>query len=158
MTRLRLMAMLMAMVCGVWVLAEDKKPEEKKPEKLDPAKLLGDWKVTEGMRAGKKSDEKAMQGVVTIAKEKMTFKTEQVTFVFGYKIDDKKDPIEIDLDLLEPVELKSSAKGIMKFVDGKLTLCYHPKDGPRPTKFESTEENGNYLFTHKKTEKKEEKK
>jgi uncharacterized protein (TIGR03067 family) len=154
MTRLRLMAMALALLVGGWTLADDKKPAEK----LDPAKLLGDWTVTEGKKAGDASGEDVKKAVLTVTKDKMTFAGDGMKFVFAYKIDKDKSPAEVDLEILEPEAFKSKAKGIIKLEDGKMTLCYHPMGGDRPAKFESTKDNGNYMFVHKKKEEKKEEK
>ena len=149
MTRVTLLGLAAGLMTAVSVGADDK------PGKLDPAKLVGDWAITESTKAGEKADK--ADGVVATTKEKMTLKAGDLTFVFGYKIDDKPAPMGIDLDLLEPEMFKSKAKGIVKLDGDKLTLCYHPMGGDRPKGFESTKENGNYLFVMKKKETKKEK-
>ena len=150
----RMLALGLATLVMSTVVAQDKKTE-----KLDPAKLVGKWKLTEGVKAGEKSgDDK--KGTAEFTKEKITLANADATFVFGYKVDATKTPAEVDFEILEPVDLKGAkAKGIIKLEDGKMTMCYHPMMGDRPTKFESTKDNGFYLFTFKAAEvKKEEKK
>jgi uncharacterized protein (TIGR03067 family) len=150
MTRFCALALAVGLMAAVTVAADDKPA-------LDPEKLVGDWTLVEGTKAGEKQ-EKA-DGTVTVAKDRITLKAGDMTFVFGYKLDPKATPPAIDLDLLEPEALKSSAKGIVKLADGKVSLCYHPMGGDRPKEFKSTKEDGNYLFVMKKKDaKKEEKK
>lgn len=135
--------------------------QDKKAEKLDPAKLVGKWKLTEGVKAGEKSGDDAKKGTTEVTKDKITLANADATFVFGYKVDAAKTPAEVDFEILEPEGLKGAkAKGIIKLEGGKMTMCYHPMMGDRPTKFESTKDNGFYLFTFKAAEekKKEEKK
>ena len=124
--------------------------QDKKTEKLDPAKLVGKWTLVEGMKAGEKSGDDAKKGTTEVTKEKITLAGPDATFVFGYKVDVTKTPAEVDFEILEPEGLKGAkAKGIIKLEDGKMTMCYHPMMGDRPTKFESTKDNGFYLFTFK---------
>ena len=128
--------------------------EGKKPEKLDPAKLIGGWKLSAGLKAGEKYED-TMNSTTEVTKDKITVADDRATFVFGYKLDTTKSPVEIDMEILQPDDLKGNkAKGIIKLEDGKMTLCYHPMGGERPAKFESTADNGFFLFTYKKAEKK----
>ncbi len=151
----RMLALGLATLVMSTVVAQDKKAE-----KLDPAKLVGKWKLTGGMKAGEKlGDDK--KGTAEFTKEKITLANADATFVFGYKVDITKTPAEVDFEILEPVDLKGAkAKGIIKMEDGKMTLCYQSMGDDRPTKFESTKDNGSFLFTFKAAEekKKEEKK
>lgn len=148
MTRVRALVLGLAAVAVTAAVADDK------PAPLDPAKLVGDWKIVEGMKAGEKSGDDAKKGMVIVDKEKITLKGDDMTFAFSYKIDPKKEPAEIDLEIVEPEGLKGAkAKGIVKLEKEKVTLCYHPMMGDRPTKFDSTKENGNYMFTMEKAKK-----
>ena len=146
---LRLMVLGLATLVMSTVAAQDKKPE-----KLDPAKLIGDWKLSAGLKAGEKYED-TTNSMTEVTKDKITVADDRATFVFGYKIDTKKTPVEIDMEILQPDDLKGNkAKGIIKLEDGKMMLCYHPTGGERPAKFESTKDNGFFLFTYKKVEKK----
>ncbi len=149
MTRIATLGLAVGLMAAVTAAAEDK------PGKLDPAKLEGDWTITEGVKAGEKSGGDATKGTVTVTKDKITLKSDDMTFVFGYKIDDKPTPAALDLEMLEPEAFgKPKAKGIIKLDGEKVSLAYHPMGGDRPAKFESTKENGVYLFTLKKKDKK----
>ena len=160
---LRSLTLALLMAVPALVMADDKKPDkadDKKPdkaEKFDAAKLVGDWKITDGMKSGEKLAADAGKGVVTITKDKISLKSMDMSFVFAYKIDDKKDPIAVDMEMLEPEGLKGAkAQGIVKLDGDKFTLCYNPTmGGARPTKFDSTKENGNFLFVHTKAKKDE---
>ncbi len=129
-----------------------------KPMPLDPAKLVGDWTVVEGTKAGDKAEK--LDGTLTVAKDKLTLTAGDLKFVFAYKLDEKAAPATIDMTILEPESFKDGkAKGILKMADGKVSLCYHPMGGDRPKEFKSTKEDGNFLFVmKKKDEKKEDKK
>ena len=149
------MILVRVMVLGLaTLLVSTGVAQDKKPTKLDPAKLVGDWKLTAGLKAGEKYED-TTNSMTDVTKDKITVADDRATFVFGYKIDAAKTPVEIDMEILQPDDLKGNkAKGIIKLEDGKMTLCYHPTGGERPTKFESTADNGFFLFTYKKVEKK----
>lgn len=151
MTRFCALALAVGLMAAVTVAADDKPA-------LDPDKLVGDWTLVEGTKAGEKQ-EKA-EGTVTVTKDKLTLKAGDMTFVFGYKLDPKTTPANIDMNIIEPEAFKDGkAKGIVKLADNKVSLCYHPMGGDRPKEFKSTKENGNYLFVlAKKDAKKGEKK
>ncbi len=178
----RSLTLALLMAVPALVIADDKKPETKpdkgdkteKPEakgdktgttpakgekgdkaaKFDAAKLLGDWKLSEGTKAGEKSGSDLTKDVVTITKDKMSLKAGGMDFEFSYKIDDSKDPVAIDMEITLPEGLKGSkAPGIIKADGDKFTLCYSPMSGTRPTKFESTKDNGFFLFVHTKAAK-----
>lgn len=135
--------------------AEDKK-DEKKP--LDPAKLVGKWSITEGLKGGEKIGDDAKKGVIEFTKDKISLKAADAEFEFAYTVDVKAIPAGVDLEILKPEGFKGAkAKGIIKLEDGKATLCYHPMGGDRPKKFESTRDNGNYLFMMKAAKKEEKK-
>lgn len=123
---------------------------EDKPTPFDPAKLVGDWKVAEGTKAGQKDNRP--DDAVTITKDTIIHEYDGKRFVFAYKLDLRSTPTAIDMTIREPEDLKGNeAKGITKLVGGKLTLCYHPMGGDRPKLFTSTAENGHFLWVFKKT-------
>lgn len=149
----------MSVVCAVpVVVAVLFATAEDKPAKLDPAKLLGKYVDIEGVKDGEKADPDRLKGqFVTVTKD--IFKIEgdlpQQTFEFAYKLDATKTPAEIDLEIQYPEDLKGNkARGIIAF-DGKtLKLCYHKDDKDRPKAFSSTADNGYFLWTMKKDDKK----
>ena len=62
------------------------------------------------------------------------------------------------MEITKPDALKGAkALGIIGYEGGEVKLCYHPEGKERPKKFESTKDNGYYLFSLKK-EKADEKK
>ncbi len=132
---------------------------DEKGAKFDPEKLLGKYVEIEGMKAGEKADPDRLQGqFVTVTKDifKIEGERPEQTFEFAYKLDTTKNPVEIDLEIQFPEDLKGNkAVGIIA-LDGKtLKLCYHSTDAKdRPKKFESTEKNGYFLWTMKKVDKK----
>ena len=144
MTLVRAMV-VMAAVAGATVAA-DEKPA------FDAAKLVGSWKITEGTKAGEKSDAAKLKSPAVFAKDTIDFKTEDGAFKFKYAADGKADPATIDLEILEPDGFKGAkAKGLLKLDGDTLTLVYNPDaEGKRPEKFESTKENKFFLFAMKK--------
>ena len=159
---IRSLTLALLMAVPALVIADDKKLEKpaatpekgEKVAKFDAAKLVGDWKVSEGTKAGEKSGPDLGKDVVTITKDKMSLKAGGMDFEFSYKLDDTKDPVAIDMEITLPEALKGSkAPGIVKADGDKFTLCYSPMSSTRPTKFESTVENKFFLFVHTKAAK-----
>ena len=144
MSLVRALGLGMGLVVVAAVGAQDDKP------KFDIAKAAGTYTITAGMKAGEKAAPENMKGVVIVSKEKLVIKGEkpEETFEFTYKIDASKTPAQIDMEIQVPEGLKGTkAKGIIEAGKGTLKLCYHPMNGDRPTKFESTKDNGNYLWS-----------
>jgi uncharacterized protein (TIGR03067 family) len=138
-----------ALVCALATAAADDKPA-----KLDPKKLLGKWDDISGVKGGEKADPDRLKGqFVTVTKDifKIEGEKPEQTFEFAYTLNADKSPAEIDLEIQFPEDLKGNkARGIIA-LDGKtLKLCYHPDDVGRPMKFESTAENGFFLWTMKR--------
>jgi uncharacterized protein (TIGR03067 family) len=145
------MNLLRAVVLGVGVLAISAAGADDKPGKVDAKKLVGEWKITEGWKAGEKATGDATKGTIIVAKDMVTIKGDkpEETFEFSYKLNADKG--EIDLEITKPEPLKGTkTQGIAKLEDGKFTLCYHPMGEKRPTEFKSTKENGFYMFVMEK--------
>jgi uncharacterized protein (TIGR03067 family) len=143
-------------VASLWVavaLGDDK------AVKFDAEKLLGKYVDIEGTKSGEKADADRLKGqFVTVTKDifKIEGEKPEQTFEFSYKLKTDKNPVEIDLEIQSPDDLKGNkASGIISF-DGKtLKLCYHStEENNRPKAFESTEKNGYFLWTMTKVEKK----
>jgi uncharacterized protein (TIGR03067 family) len=127
-------------------------------EKFDPAKIVGDWKYAAGTKAGEKLEADRLAGDVVITKETFTIPggpTEK--FVMSYKIDASHDPARIDLKIDSGPVPDGKALGIIKMDGEQLVLCYDSTGEKRPEKFQSTEENGFFMFTLKRHEKEQEK-
>ena len=148
-----------ALIAAVAVSAEDKKPDDKKPADFDAKALLGKWTVSEGMKAGEKSDVTTIKDPADFTADKITLKTPDATFVFKYSVDPKMSPVAVEFEILEPEGFKGAmSKGII-MVDGeKMMLAYNPTpEGARPKDFKSTKDNGSHVFTFAKTKKKDDK-
>lgn len=119
---------------------------------LTPADLKGSWKYTSGKRAGEEvaADRLAMGGV-TFAEDKLTIPAgPDNEFVMSYKLKAGKKFTEIDLSIESGPAPEGKALGILKWENDELTLCYDPLGANRPTAFESTAENGFFMFVMKK--------
>ncbi|MEM9410937.1 MAG: TIGR03067 domain-containing protein [Planctomycetota bacterium] len=122
----------------------------KLPEKGKAEELLGSWKVESGMRGGSKVASDRLP-TIKITKKDFTIPSGEggEPFVMSYKLDMEAKPITVDFNIESGPVPSGEAKGIIKMKNGKMILCYKPM-GERPEKFESTEENGCFLFEMKK--------
>ena len=121
---------------------------ERQAEKFDVKKMKGTWVYVSGKARGNETPDDRLQGEVTIDDKSITLSAGPgQQFVMGYEIDDSQAPAAIDLEILEgPAPAGAKALGIIKFDDGMLTVCYNAMGETRPKSFESTEENGFFLF------------
>ncbi len=148
------MKILASLGLAVFVLTVATADEVKKEAAFDPAKLIGDWTYVSGMRGGEKVPKDNLAAKVTFAKDTVTVPagpTEK--FVMAYKIDPKATPATIDMDIKDGPVKEGKAIGIIAFEGDELKLCYVPvmdDKTKRPTKFESTKENGAFYFVLKK--------
>lgn len=123
------------------------------PAAFDAAKLVGDWTIISGSRAGEDvSKERLAAQKVKIAKDKIVLEAgPNMTFVISYEIDATKSPATLDMKIKEGPESEGSeAVGIIKFEGDTVWLCYDAFNGERPKKFETSEENKYFLFNLKK--------
>lgn len=121
--------------------------QDEQKKKFDPASLVGQWKYGDGMRAGAPASDENLAQMVVIEKDKFIVTGDNQEFEIEYTINADKDPMQIDMAITSgPAPEDTKAQGIIRFADGKLTLCYDPTGGTRPTKFESTEADGWHLF------------
>ena len=149
MTRLRLAAFALCAFAAATAAVADDTPAMK----MDATKLVGSYKLVGGMTAGKEMKEEAKKAPVTITKDKITMKGDQMTFVFSYKLDADAKPVTIDMETLEPDAVKGSkSKGIIKMDGNKVTIAYDPQGMKTPMDFKSTEKNGIFMFEMEKAE------
>ena len=125
---------------------------KRKSSKVGIAKdILGSWKCIKGTRAGEDVAAERMASVITIDEKliKIPVGPDQA-FEMSYEIDTDKSPVAIDMKIeAGPAPAGSAALGIIKMEDGKFFLCYDPNGAERPDKFESTAQNGRFLFEMK---------
>ncbi len=110
--------------------------------------IVGDWKCDKGTRGGADVGQERLETIISFTKERITIPIENdEKFVMSYELDTEKNPIAIDMKILEgPAPEGSAAVGIIKRDGDKFVLCYDPTGAERPSKFESTEDNGYFLF------------
>ena len=113
-------------------------------------KLLGEWKIASGKQAGNEVTDEHLAAIPKFEKDKVTIPTPGESFVMSYKLNARKYPVEIDLKIEAGPAPEGTALGIMKIKDDELTFCYDPTGSKRPEKFESTADNGFFLFVMNK--------
>ena len=126
---------------------------KKIPATFDAAKLVGDWTYISGSRSGEEVEKDHLAGqTVKITKDEITIPAgPDMKFVMSYEIDATKSPVAVNMKIKEgPAPEGSEAVGIIKMEGDKIWLCYDAMSGKRPEKFETTEENGYFLFNLKK--------
>ena len=127
------------------VKGTEPKPKDDDESKPKGPSLVGTWSMQKGSKAGEETQR--MPPEIKITKDTFVIPTEDpsVSFVMAYQLDTSKKPIQVDLEIKEGPGAGGKALGIIKLAKGKMTLCYNPA-GERPSGFEPTAENGNFLF------------
>ncbi len=135
----------------------DDDDDEDEDVEFDAKKLVGTWTYVSGVRAGEKVDESRFVGDVVVSKDKFTIPSGgDEPFVMSYKLNTESKPVKIDLKIESGPAPEGEALGIIKMSDDKFVFCYDPFGQSRPEKFETSEDNGFFMFKLKR--KKEEKK
>ncbi len=120
----------------------------KRDETKKKISIAGSWKVVSGLNGGAEIEQ--LPPSIKITKDEIAIPSPEGTFVFSYEIDATKKPIQVDMKMEEGPQPGGIAKGIIKIDGDSATLCYHPMEGDRPEKFESTEDDQFHLFVMKK--------
>jgi uncharacterized protein (TIGR03067 family) len=91
---------------------------------------------------------------VSVKDSVMKMKTPDGEFVFKLTFNDKKSPVEVDIEITEgPIGKGSTTKGIVELKDDELKLCYDSSTtGDRPAKFDG-EKAHYFVFKKKKDDK-----
>src|SRR5262249_54455282 len=98
-----------------------------------------------------KIDKERLAAKVTIKKDELHIPAgPDMKFIMGYKIDASKSPSAIDMDIKDGPVKEGKAVGIIALDGDTLKLCYDPMGVTRPTKFESTKDNGAFSFVLKR--------
>ena len=121
-------------------------------DKLDPAKLVGTYTYVSGERDGKKVDAEALKkGTVEITKDTITLKSDQGNFVIKYKVDAKKSPATLEMEITDgPQGVGEKRAGIIAMKGDELKLCYAAMGGDAPKEFAAKEGSGLHYFVLKK--------
>ena len=143
-----------ATVTAILLLATTVSAQEKTEasDSFDVKKMLGTWEFVSGKKAGVDSSAERLAGSVTVDEEAFTMPTGEGTdpFVMAYEIDTSQSPAHIDFTITAGPAPEGEAMGIIAFDGEKLMLCYNAFGGDRPTAFESTEANTNFMFVMKR--------
>ena len=117
-------------------------------------KLIGKWMFKSGTRAGSDVAKDRLQINIDVTDKTFTIPVgPDDKFVISYEIDVTTTPMKIDMKIDSgPAPEGSKAVGIIQVGDGEFMICYNSEGGERPDKFESTEENGCFIFKLKKLE------
>jgi uncharacterized protein (TIGR03067 family) len=128
------------------------KGDKGKGDKLDPAKLVGNWTFVAGVKGGDKMAAEALKDMkVIFAKDTLTLKSGDVSFVMKYEVDPKQNPAGIKLEITEgPVGVGSKSAGIIELNGDELRICYAAMGGDAPKTFESKAGSQDHLFTLKR--------
>jgi uncharacterized protein (TIGR03067 family) len=114
---------------------------------LSATDLVGTWTYASGMRGGQAVANERIAGEVVFTEDTITLPVaEGMKFVMSYKLVTDDTPIGIDLEIKDGPE-GGTAKGIIKKDGDQIVFCYDAFGGKRPETFESTDDNGFFLFT-----------
>ncbi len=128
----------------------EKKVEKKVEVKPAGLEIVGSWTITSGTRAGEELPEERIAAGIEISEDSIEIAAGEEAFVMGYKIDSATTPAAVDMKVLSgPAPEGSPAFGILKRDGDTLVLCYNAMGEDRPESFESTAENGFFLFKMK---------
>jgi uncharacterized protein (TIGR03067 family) len=120
---------------------------KKAATKLDPAKVVGDWQCITGLKAGEEVPEDRMASTISFTKDGITIPVgPDMSFKMTYKINADESPAQIDMAMQGGPGGDANAVGIVKMEDGKFYLCYDSTGETRPEEFESTADNGFFMF------------
>src|SRR5262249_13267963 len=120
--------------------------DDKDKDKLDPAKIVGTWSLASGERDGKKvEDDNLKKTTIIITKETITLKSDEGSFVIKYKLDAKKTPATLEMEITEgPQGVGAKSSGILALKGEELKLCYAAMGGETPKEFSGKEGSGNH--------------
>lgn len=129
-------------------------PAAQEPEKdKNPFQLDGEWTIVRGTREGSRVEADRLPPVVTFQGKQLTIPAgadPDQKFVIAFKIDQNVQPAAVDFEIVDGPVTGATALGIIRMENGELTLCYDPTGQKRPEAFESTAENGRFLFVLKR--------
>jgi uncharacterized protein (TIGR03067 family) len=126
--------------------------EDKADAKLDAAKIVGSWSYVSAVRDGAKVDaDRLKDGTVKITKETITLENDMGKFVIKYKLDTKKSPAQLEMEITEgPQGVGAKAAGIIELKGEELKLAYIPMGEEAPKDFAAKEGSKAHSFVLKK--------
>ncbi|HYV36444.1 MAG TPA: TIGR03067 domain-containing protein [Gemmataceae bacterium] len=142
----------LAMLVAALLVANLNAGDTAKGGQFDAAKLVGTWKYVSGVKDGEKMDaDRFKDQELVIAKDKITLKAPDATFVMKYELDSKKTPVTIKLEITEgPFGEGMKANGIIELNGDDLKFCYAPMGGEGPKAFEAKQGSGFHFFVLKR--------
>ncbi len=142
-----------------FAFAADGDDKKGKGEGFDAAKLVGTWTYVSGMKNGQEIGKETIKnGKVIFTRETITLPGPDGKFVMKYKLNAKKNPVAIELEMTEsPFGAGAKAAGILAVKGDELKFCYAPM-GEAPKKFEAKEGSNHHYFVLKRAAAAKEKK
>jgi uncharacterized protein (TIGR03067 family) len=125
--------------------------EKEDKDKLDPEKLVGTYTYVSGERDGNKvAEDNLKKGTVVITKDTITLKGDE-TFVIKYKLDAKKTPATLEMEITEGLQgVGAKTGGIISMKGEEVKLCYAAMGGEAPKEFAAKKDSGHHYFVLKK--------
>ncbi|QDV28668.1 hypothetical protein Spb1_05330 [Planctopirus ephydatiae] len=116
----------------------------------DAEKLQGTWKVVSSEDSGQKAPDEAIKNLkMVITKEKITYKFDNKTMEWSYKLDPTKEPRWIDIKMGGD----RTTLGIYVLDEDNLKICFPEQSTERSTAFESKPNSVNDVLIILKREK-----
>jgi uncharacterized protein (TIGR03067 family) len=146
------------LLASAFALGVDADEGKAKEEAFDAAKLVGTWGYVSGLKNGQEiGAETIKNGKVVITRETITLPGPDGKFVMKYKLNAKKDPVGIEMEMTEsPFGAGAKASGIIAVKGDRIHFCYTLM-GDAPKKFEAKEGSNHHYFVLKRAEAKEKK-
>ena len=106
--------------------------QEKKAPKLE-----GKYTLVAGKKNGAEIDEESKKAAYTFTADKINIKGGEVSFVMGYKLDPKTEPMNIDMEILEGPDGAKGMKalGIIEVKGDAVKIAYSTEKDKRPKDF-----------------------
>ena len=139
---IRFLTLILIVPLAALAADPDPCPEPEDATAADLKKLQGNWQLTKAMRKGKASNK---IGTMVIAKTAMTLNDGTRDEKVSFKLNGKKNPREIDLEVGNG---QKTVLGVYKLDKDEWTICFGEPGGARPKKID---ENASGFLVFKKT-------
>ncbi|MFK7820498.1 MAG: TIGR03067 domain-containing protein [Planctomycetaceae bacterium] len=119
---------------------------------VTPGRLIGTWAYESGSRAGEKVSAERLAGAITVTENKFTIPAGPTDkFIMKYSIKSNAKFDMIDLEIESGPAPEGKALGIVRIEGDTMMFCYDSTGMKRPTDFKTTEEDGFFMFTLKRS-------
>jgi len=143
---MRSIATLALLGLSLTVMAQEPGPDD--TSKADLKALQGTWQLIKAVKEGKNTDKEVKAVTMVIEKDSLTIKDGKRDERVTIKVDPKKKPHEIDLEVGKG---KSRiVKGIYKLEKDQLSIRFGEPGKDRPTSFDGKGDGGLLVFRRKK--------